>query len=86
MQNGDWSEMSDRKWKEQIFTNGPPLHLGDLAAVEITRDLFWQPLTRRGRRRLRGGKTQPRVPRRIFVPCYLDGPAKIVRAAPLAQF
>ena len=70
-------------WNELVLTNAAPLILRDLPDIEFTFDPFWQPLTRRRRRRLRGGKTQPREAKRLFVPCYMDGPAKIVRANPI---
>lgn len=63
-------------WDGRTFTNGPPLFIDELT---IFRNPFYQPLTRRRRRRLRGGKTQSSRPR--FTPWFQNEPLKIARGA-----
>lgn len=54
---------------------------GDLDGVVITLGNFPKPMTRRRRRRLRGGKTQPTAPRPTFRPWIPDGLMVIARGA-----
>ena len=54
---------------------------GDLDGVVLTLGNFQKPLTRRRRRRLRGGKTQPTTPRPTFRAWIPDRPMVIARGA-----
>lgn len=54
---------------------------GDLDGVVLTLNHFPKPMTRRRRRRLRGGKTQPMTPRPTFRAWILDRPMVVSRGA-----
>ena len=57
------------------------IDLGDLDGVVLTLNHFPKPMTRRRRRRLRGGKTQPTTSRPTFRAWIPDGPMVIARGA-----
>lgn len=59
------------------------IDLGCLDGVVLTLGNFPKPMTRRRRRRLRGGKTQPTSPRPTFMAWVAEGPMVIARGAAL---
>jgi hypothetical protein len=58
---------------------------GDIDGVVLTLGNFPRPMTRRRRRRLRGGMTQPTTPRPTFRAWVPDGPVVVARGAALIR-